>query len=461
MRTRRWFQGRATVATAALAGLLIAFSAYADTYTVTPLSSGFAGRARDLSATGAVCGVDAGHAFVWRPSSPNAASGTETILASLIQGFSSDAYAVNSSGFVVGHTGDNPLQQHEVPVVWNPDGSITELPLFHGVTSGGMATGISDAGRITGRNGVFVSDAGAARWSTDGTGVYLGIPQDYALSYGWKINLSGVISGTAELGDGTSRAFTHANGVFTLLPLLPNASMSSAYDINDAGHVVGSSTFSAATAFFYNGSTVVGLANVPGDLIQVSTALGVNNHDRVVGYANPTPNLTGALIWDTPSSAPSYLNGRIDPSSPGYISAANPGWFITEAVAINDAGQIAARGFSTSGGPYRALLLTPVSVTTDVEGAGLGRLALAVAPNPARGPIAVQVTLPETGPARVHVVDLAGRRIATLHEDLVSAGSTTLTWEGRTADGRRLPPGVYLVRLQTANHAVCRRFVIM
>jgi len=420
--------------------------------------------ARDISPSGAVCGIDLGHAFVWRPTAPNATTGTVTMLPSLIPDFSSDAYGLNSSGFVVGRTGDNPLQQHEVPVVWNPDGSITKLPLFNGVTSGGMATGINENGQITGRNGLFVSDAAPVRWNIDGTGAFIGNPPGYTDSYGWEINATGVIAGTAE--GGGSQAFIHAGGQFTILPSLPGGPLSAAYDINDAGHVVGSCSFTPATAFFYDGADVRGLANVPGDLIQVSTAQGVNNRDQIVGYGNPSPNRTGAVIWDSPGAVPRYLNTLIDPTSPGYVSAANPGWIITEAVAINDFGQIAARGVSTSGGSYKALLLTPVDPVAGVDGPEVPRpevprLALTFAPNPAHGPVGVQFTLPRPGPARLQIVDLAGRAVVTLHDGPAAAGATGISWDGRAADGRRVPPGLYFLHLEALTGAVSQRLVLM
>jgi uncharacterized membrane protein len=451
---------RTTRVAAAVAGLLcVASMGFSDTYVVTPLTNGLSGTPRDISPSGAVCGIDAGHAFVWRPTTPNATTGTVTILPSLISGFSSDAYGLNSSGFVVGRTGDNPLQQHEVPVVWNPDGSITKLPLFNGVTSGGLATGINESGQITGRNGLFISDAAPVSWNVDGTGSYIGNPPGSTDSYGWKINATGIIAGTAE-GGATNRIFTYANGQFTFLPPLPGGTLSGAYDINDAGHVVGACNFGAATSFFYDGSAIHGLANVPGDLIQVATAQGLNNRDQIVGYGNPTPNITGALIWDSPSAVPSYLNGRIDPTSPGYVNPSNRGWIITEAVAINDLGQIAARGLSTGGGSYKALLLTPVHSVTGVDGRDGLRLAMSASPNPAHGPIGVEFTMPRPGPARLQIVDLAGRAVATLHDGPAAAGATRMLWDGRAADGRLVPPGLYFLHLQAPTGVVSQRLMV-
>ena len=449
-----------TIAAALAAILCTASQAHPDTYVVTALTNGLDGRARDISASGAVCGIDLGHAFVWQPSSANAVTGTVKILPSLISGFSSDAYGVNSAGFVVGRTGDNPLVQHEVPVIWRPDGSITKLPLFNGVSSGGLATGINENGAITGRNGLFTTDAAPVSWNTNGTGAFIGNPPNSADSWGWKVNASGAIAGTAERTDGGDQAFIHAGGQFTFLPSLPGATLTAALDINDAGHVVGFCTPDAFSSYFFDGSATHGLANVPGDLIQVSTAQGLNNHDQIVGYANPSPNITGAVIWDNPTAKPQYLSRLIDPSSPGYVSAADRGWIITEAVAINDLGQIAARGVSTHGGSYRALLLSPVNSVAGVGGPEGVQFALGAGPSPSHGAITVQFTLPLAGPARVRVYDIAGRAVASLHDGPAVAGTTRVSWSGAAADGRRVAPGLYVIRLDTPERVLSRRLVI-
>ena len=52
-------------------------------------------------------------------------------------------------------------------------------------------------------------------------------------------------------------------------------------------------------------------------------------------------------------------------------------------------------------------------------------------------------------PARlsIQVYDVRGKRVATLLEGEVPAGVHSVNWNGRAGDGRRLPSGVYVVRL--------------
>lgn len=91
--------------------------------------------------------------------------------------------------------------------------------------------------------------------------------------------------------------------------------------------------------------------------------------------------------------------------------------------------------------------------------AGPARLALAVSPNPAAGPVRLAWTMPAAGRARLEVLDLAGRRVALLLDGDAAAGTHARTWNGRGTDGRRVPPGVYLARLVTPHGIATTRIV--
>jgi hypothetical protein len=74
-----------------------------------------------------------------------------------------------------------------------------------------------------------------------------------------------------------------------------------------------------------------------------------------------------------------------------------------------------------------------------------------VTPNPASGPCAVVMELPVASDVRLTVVDLEGRRIATLLEGRMEAGLHTASWNGRGNRGERLAAGVYFAHLQTSD----------
>jgi hypothetical protein len=93
-------------------------------------------------------------------------------------------------------------------------------------------------------------------------------------------------------------------------------------------------------------------------------------------------------------------------------------------------------------------------------------LGVRLSPNPLRGAARVDLTLPGSRQADpVHalarVVDLRGRTLRVLQSGMVYRGTTTVEWDGRDRDGRRLRPGTYFIRLESPLGARTTRFVAL
>ena len=84
-----------------------------------------------------------------------------------------------------------------------------------------------------------------------------------------------------------------------------------------------------------------------------------------------------------------------------------------------------------------------------------------VAPNPARGPVVVDFMLARSGPVRLTLHDISGRRIKTLAEGPLEGGEHRVPLSWARPDGAELASGVYWVRLHTAEGDVSRRVVRM
>jgi hypothetical protein len=82
-------------------------------------------------------------------------------------------------------------------------------------------------------------------------------------------------------------------------------------------------------------------------------------------------------------------------------------------------------------------------------------------PNPVSGSARVVCSLPEPTRASVVVFDASGRRVSTLFDGVLQPGRTTLEWVPVGANGRRLPAGVYLVRLDAGGLTSVRRAVLV
>ncbi len=77
-------------------------------------------------------------------------------------------------------------------------------------------------------------------------------------------------------------------------------------------------------------------------------------------------------------------------------------------------------------------------------------------PNPFRGQTEIDFSLPEDGPVRVQVFDMMGRRIATLVDEVRSAGSYSVRFDAGT-----LPSGVYIVRLEGSEQIQTQRMTLV
>jgi len=88
------------------------------------------------------------------------------------------------------------------------------------------------------------------------------------------------------------------------------------------------------------------------------------------------------------------------------------------------------------------------------------RLALrAPWPNPATGAVSVVLEMPKAGSARVEVLDLQGRSVATVFEGQVEAGTRVLMWDGRESRGQEAGAGVYFLRVTSGGQTATTRLI--
>ena len=301
----------------------------------------------------------------------------------VIGGAGSAAVDINHRGDVVGHFSSGGNTRGFVYT----NGGFTEIGTFGGQNS--MAVAINDHGQVVG------SAATPSGWNhaflfSGGTLHDLGtLGGRYSDAY--DINNQGVIVGTSDTADAPNfvfrRAFRYAGGSMSSLGTLPDGAGSDAYAINNKGLIGGAASegldtfpeFPSHAVLFrggsvdllvplgYGDSAVYGLndrgqavGGIPnttsahgshaflydgGTLIDLgplwtgsdeSIARDINNHGQVVGNAmiriDTNHSTWHAFLYDRHGGMVD-LNALIDPDS---------GWMITDANAINDAGQIAA-----------------------------------------------------------------------------------------------------------------------
>ncbi|MDO9069578.1 MAG: T9SS type A sorting domain-containing protein [Deltaproteobacteria bacterium] len=97
---------------------------------------------------------------------------------------------------------------------------------------------------------------------------------------------------------------------------------------------------------------------------------------------------------------------------------------------------------------------------TGVPGYSQSSNFLTTSPNPMMGGTTLRYGLLKAGSIELVVYDLTGRRKATLLIGSAGEEVQSLTWNGTDDNGRRLPAGVYLVRLTTDTGVLTRKIVL-
>jgi probable HAF family extracellular repeat protein len=292
-------------------------------------------------------------------------------LGTLPGGDRSEARGLNNRGQVVGNA-YRPYQggpdTELVGVLFEPDGTVRDKGGF--LRSHWGRVGIDASGRVAHEVApvAFEYDQYTdlnERGQVTGTGGFVDGTDPYRVGY------------RAILVDGENRVDLGTLG----------GDSSVGYGINEAGHVVGSAQQAngITRAFLYRDGEMIDLSPALG-IDSRGWAMAINDHEQIVGSVFHGVGYEGFLldgdevIWLGKNVVPSDLNnrGEVVGSVTGNDGSGRPflfrddrvmdlnamlpedsGWFLEEAIAINDLGQIAGTG--TIDGERRAYLLTPLS----------------------------------------------------------------------------------------------------
>ncbi|MCH8838237.1 MAG: T9SS type A sorting domain-containing protein, partial [Candidatus Marinimicrobia bacterium] len=82
-------------------------------------------------------------------------------------------------------------------------------------------------------------------------------------------------------------------------------------------------------------------------------------------------------------------------------------------------------------------------------------------PNPFNPSTQIAYTLTEPAMVEVAIYNLTGRLMRSYHQGSQPAGSYSVYWNGRTADGLPAPSGVYFYRIQAGNEVFTDRMLLM
>jgi len=117
--------------------------------------------------------------------------------------------------------------------------------------------------------------------------------------------------------------------------------------------------------------------------------------------------------------------------------------------------------YTVSGGVNRAQRYSDLE-STGIEGdiAESGLQLLPNSPNPFQSATSLGFVLPSDTEVELGIFAVTGRRIATLATGLQRAGELRVSWDGRDEEGRAMPSGVYLARLEAGSDVIVRSVVL-
>jgi flagellar hook capping protein FlgD len=108
---------------------------------------------------------------------------------------------------------------------------------------------------------------------------------------------------------------------------------------------------------------------------------------------------------------------------------------------------------------------TPFSVLTETTGiTPTPELRTALyqnVPNPFHATTTIAYSLAAAGDVSMDVFDISGKRVRVLVRGVRGNGPQVATWDGRDDAGRRVTPGMYVVRLRTGDVQASRRLLLM
>lgn len=99
---------------------------------------------------------------------------------------------------------------------------------------------------------------------------------------------------------------------------------------------------------------------------------------------------------------------------------------------------------------------------SDVEGGSTAvSMSLSAAPSPFNAQTVISLRNSQSGRTEIAIYDLAGRRVAVLHDGALPEGLHTWIWDGRDTRGRDCASSVYLVRAQAPEGSLTRSVVLV
>jgi len=258
----------------------------------------------------------------------------------------SSAHAINDKNQIVGFTSAPGIISHRA-VRWNPDGSTTNLG--PPPQSSSEAWTINNHGEAGGYTDLIDGSIHAMKWTASGSPIDLGTMSGTNTAFTYFVNQRGEAAGLAGNDDGNYVFFWNSRDGMVATGAHENQGSGQVVALNERSEVAGNTRLPAGRVpFLWSRSR--GLVLLPGSTPEFTNVWSMNNRTQLVGYKGSGSGDMRAVLWDGPTN-PVDLNTRLHRPPAGLV--------LISAVAINDAGDIAA--YSNAG----MVLLRPGTRGTD------------------------------------------------------------------------------------------------
>jgi flagellar hook assembly protein FlgD len=82
-------------------------------------------------------------------------------------------------------------------------------------------------------------------------------------------------------------------------------------------------------------------------------------------------------------------------------------------------------------------------------------------PNPTRASVNIEYALRQTGSAGVSIYDLTGSLVKRWTRSNAGTGDHVIIWNGTDASEHRVSPGIYFVRIETAEGSMSKKLQLL
>ena len=205
------------------------------------------------------------------------------------------------------------------------------------------------------------------------------------------------------------------------------------------------------------------IGTLPGDENTGSMAMDISDNLTVVGYSSSIHHgAPRAFIWNVEIGMTMLSDYLIANDVEGYN-----GQFLYSATSISGDGNVIVGNYLDPAtyywGAFRVVLesaVAPVPTESDSPPAAPTAL-LGAHPNPFNPMTTVKFNLERDRQVHLSVYDMTGRHVVDLANRVFTAGEHSVKWQGRNAQGRSVPSGNYLLRMDTAGKVSTSKMMLV